>query len=311
MANESSEQVEGRPLARKDRTRSGRRLWSVANHGRGQAGRDAGGGRGVRRADPRHERPRRRHPRFAPTRTTLRKLLKGELNPFIASMRRQARTRRRPRLRHARDPGPAGWIAVRRRQRTKRSCHDARHGLASWTAARSWSAIGAAISTPRRPTTTACSWKTRASSRKWILTVVRHPPEDAVRRRPGLLQGPVLRGGDDRDGLRRLAPVGDPPALRHRRLRGDDRDREPRQGAGRGGRQPRGRLRLRRSVRGQGQAGEGRRAVPQRHRRQADARLQARHLRARDDHQGRQEGRDPGGRLHVQGEDPAPSRPGP
>ena len=39
----------------------------------------------------------------------------------------------------------------------------------------------------------------------------RAPPEDAVGRRAGLLQGPVLRGGHDRHRLRRLAPLGHPP----------------------------------------------------------------------------------------------------
>ena len=78
---------------------------------------------------------------------------------------------------------------------------------------------------------------------------------------------------------------------RHHRLRGDDRDREPRQGPGRSRGEAGGGVRLRRSVRGEGQAGQGRRDLQQGHGRRADARLQARHLRARDGHQGRQEGR--------------------
>ena len=49
----------------------------------------------------------------------MRKLLKGDLNPYIASMRRQARLARRPRLRDARDARLAGRIALRGRRRQR------------------------------------------------------------------------------------------------------------------------------------------------------------------------------------------------
>ena len=59
----------------------------------------------------------------------------------------------------------------------------------------------------------------------------RHPPEDAVCRRAGVLQGAVLRGGDDRDHLRRFAPVAD---ARQRQVTvgftRTHRNQEPRQG---------------------------------------------------------------------------------
>ena len=177
-------------------------------------------------------------------------------------------------------------------------------------AARSSSAIAAAISTPRRPTPTASSWKTRASCRSWVLTVGGIRPKTLSVDEQAYFKvqffEAVTTGTIYVDShlsvVRRRA--------RHHRLRGDDRDREPRQGAGRSGREAGGGVRLRRSVRGEGQAGQGRRALQQGHGRRADARLQARHLRARDGHQGRQEGRGQRRRVRVPASRSRRSRPG-
>ena len=105
----------------------------------------------------------------------------------------------------------------------------------------------------------------------------------AVHRRPGLLPRPVLPGADDRHDLRRLAPVGRPAALRSatasaRRSRSSITTSQPVDARG----HARGGGGLRRSLRGQGQAGQEGRALSQGRRRPPGARLSARELRARD-----------------------------
>ena len=190
----------------------------------------------------------------------VRKLLQGRAEPVHRVDAAPGPPHGGSRLRDARGARPAGRIALRGRQQTKETSHEPRHGQhpRRQHLRRQRSARRSRRHADREP---------RPVPGGHALPLAldpdrrRHPAQDAVGRRAGLLQGPVLRGGDDRDGLRRLPPVGDAAALRVRRLRGDDRDREPRQGAGRAGRQARGRRRLRRSVRGEGQAGQGRPAL--------------------------------------------------
>ena len=237
--------------------RAGRGLRSAAHHRRGQAGGDVGGRGDVRRPPARHQRPRRRDADVR-GRHDHAQAAQGRAEPVHRVDATPGAPPRRSRLRNARD----AWACRSNRpsDEGKVDCHEPGHGQHSGrqhlrgqrSARRSRSHPDGE---PRPlPGGHAVSVALDPDGR-------RDPAEDAVRRRAGLLQGQVLRGGDDGDDLRRLPSVADAAALRLRRLRGDDRDREPRQGAGRAGREARSGRRLRRPVRGEGQAGQGRPAL--------------------------------------------------
>ena len=150
----------------------------------------------------------------------MRKLLAGELNPFIASMRRLAR------LSGNRGFGTRVALGLQAgspfaADAQRRRCHEPRHRQHP-----GWQHLRRQRSTRR--SRRLADGEPRAVPGRHALSLPldphrrRHPPEDDVRRRAGLLQGSVLRGGDDRDDLRRLPPVGGAPALR---LRTDSRRR--------------------------------------------------------------------------------------
>ena len=82
----------------------------------------------------------------------------------------------------------------------------------------------------------------------------RRAAQRALHRRSAVLRDPLLPRSGHGHGLHRREALGDPPARGRRRLpRGAD-DPQPRREAGRPHGSPRGRLRLRRPVRGQGRA---------------------------------------------------------